>query len=283
MNGVIFSSEKCLAYCSPGHPERPERVGETLKHLKKQKYTVQEAMPASEQDLLLAHSKEHIQSVKEGTFYDADTPYFPNIYEIALLSCGSGLQAMESAGNSIPAFSLMRPPGHHAGPLSGISGFCYFNNIAIAVLKALDKFERVAILDIDVHHGNGTQDIVLGNERILFCSLHQVPLYPGTGLNSEKNCINFPLPLFTNEQDYLQVLQNALERIQEFNPELLAVSAGFDTYKKCPLAQLKLEIGTYKKIGGRIACLGMKRFAVLEGGYSNDLPLCIESFLKGFF
>jgi len=282
-HGVIYSSRKCLNYGLPGHPERPERVEKTLDYLLLKKRNIQEPSSARKEDLLNVYSKESVESVKNGNFSDPDTPFFPNIHEIALLSAGSALDSYRSALSGIPAFSLMRPPGHHSGLLNVVSGFCYFNNIAIAVTESLKKFDRVAILDVDVHHGNGTQDIFLRNEKVLFCSLHQVPLYPGTGSASQKNCFNFSVRPGSGEKEYLEILDRAIEEILKFNPKIIAVSAGFDTYKDDPLANLNLEIETYGKIGAKISSLKLPRFAVLEGGYSMDLPYCIESFLSGFF
>ncbi|MFN3301854.1 MAG: histone deacetylase, partial [Patescibacteria group bacterium] len=179
------------------------------------------------------------------------------------------------------SFSLMRPPGHHAGK-DFCGGFCYFNNLAIAVAKFLKKDKKVAILDIDCHHGNGTEDIFLGKNNVLYISLHESPLYPGTGLESRFNCLNFPLPPRTQEKEYLQTLEIALEKISQFKPNLLAISAGFDTYKKDPLTYFGLEIDSYQKIGEKIAQLNLPTFSVLEGGYSQSLPLCLYNFIKNF-
>lgn len=281
--GVVFSSEKCTAYAFPGHPERPERISQTLQHLRSKSFTIKEPSPASEKDALRVHDKGHLDQVKKGGYRDPDTPHNAIMYEMALLSLGGALASARSARDGTPAFSLMRPPGHHAGTISGVSGFCYFNNIAVSVTELLESYEKIAILDVDVHHGNGTQEIIQGNERVLFCSLQQIPLYPGTGFNSEGNCLNFPVSPGTGEDDYLDILDQALVQLIEFRPQALAVSAGFDTYREDPLANLALDVGTYEKIGSRAAALGIPRYALLEGGYSPDLPLCIESFLKGFF
>ena len=146
---------------------------------------------------------------------------------------------MRSAVAGETAFSLMRPPGHHA-TRTRVMGFCYFNNIAIASARFLADHpsKRIAIVDIDCHHGNGTEDFALGRDRIFYASLHQSPLYPGTGLESPMNCLNFPLPPFTEETPYLAALETACERIREFNPDILGVSAGFDTYEEDPLTQM---------------------------------------------
>ena len=141
--------------------------------------------------------------------------------------------------------------------------------------------KRHLLIDFDCHHGNGTQDIFLGKQNVLYVSLHQSPLYPGTGLTSEGNCLNFPLPAGTDEPAYMTAFSKAIEAIYRFAPDLVAVSAGFDTYKGDPLAALYLEKSTYEKIGKAIRELGKPLFAVLEGGYSDDLPECIHNFLNG--
>ena len=281
--GRVYSSESCLDYGMPGHPESPERVRRSLARLKELGYEILAPQPASEGDVLRIHTPEHLQAVRDDTFFDPDTPCFPNIYGIALLSAGGALAAAASALRGTPAFSLLRPPGHHAGRLLGVGGFCYFNNLAAAVASALEHKVRVAILDIDVHHGNGTQEIFSGRPDVLFCSIHQIPLYPGSGTSSDQNCLNFPIPPGAGEADYLKTLDRALEAVQGFKPQLLAVSAGFDTYRKDPIANLALDLPAYRKIGEAVARLKLPRFGVLEGGYSEDLPQCVAQFLGGFF
>ncbi len=279
---VVFSPE-CLGYDSPGHPEASERVRRTYELLKGFKdFGFVKPEPCTRQDLLLVHAKKMIDTIKRGSFINFETPPLPHIYEYAKLSAGGAVLTMETALKEGKAFSLMRPPGHHAGKAS-FEGFCYCNNIAIAVTKALKKVGRVAILDIDVHHGNGTQDIFLGKKNVIYVSLHQYGnFYPGTGKHSEANCYNFPLESLTEESLYLQKLEVALEVIERFKPDLVAISAGFDTFKDDPLAGLKLDIDTYSKISKMIADLNKPSFAVLEGGYSDKLPECIHAFLKGF-
>ncbi|MBI3291339.1 MAG: histone deacetylase [Elusimicrobia bacterium] len=283
MTGKIFSSPHAWGYVAPGHPEAPSRVQRSVQYLKSQGWPVEgDFPPATSEDLLRVHSPSLLQQVQSGQFEDPDTPVLPHIDDFARWSAGAALAALASALQGTPAFSLMRPPGHHAGR-SQLGGFCYFNNLAGAVEKALAAGHRVTIVDIDVHHGNGTQDIVQGKPDLLFLSLHQVPLYPGTGLRSEGNCLNIPLSPGTTGAQYLKALEQAMKRVETFKPTLLAVSAGFDTYKEDPLANLALDLETYVAIGQRLAALGCPRFAVLEGGYSTDLPQCIERFLTGFF
>jgi acetoin utilization deacetylase AcuC-like enzyme len=278
----VFSDLSTTKYGQPGHPEAPWRVSRTWERLKAA--GLEPKLPsakAAEADVLLAHSPAHWRSVKTGTFEDVDTPFFPGIDEIALTSLSGALSALESAKGGGPAFSLMRPPGHHAAR-ERVAGFCYVNNMAVCSLKARGAGLKVATLDVDVHHGDGTEAIALGQSGWLFVSLHQVPLYPGTGLRSQDNCLNFPLEPFTGEADYLKTLEKALEKVLAFKPDLLGVSAGFDTYKECPIAQLRLERSSYRRMGKLIADSGLKRFALLEGGYAEDLPILVENFLNGF-
>lgn len=278
---IIFS-KICLEYEQEGHPESPCRVSQAYNFLRNKKYTWIEAKPCLEEDLLLVHSKKLVEAIKQGDFHDFDTPALPNIYKYAKLSAGAAIQAAELAFQHEQAFSLMRPPGHHAS-LSNVGGFCYLNNIAIATAKLLkeDRADKIAILDIDVHHGNGTQDIFLGNKKVLYVSLHQYPLYPGTGLEKELNCINFPLAPGTDEQEYLKKLKEGLDNIKNFKPDMLAISAGFDTYKEEKIANLKLEIKSYRKIAQEIKKLKLPCFVVLEGGYTGKLGQCIYEFLQG--
>jgi acetoin utilization deacetylase AcuC-like enzyme len=282
---VIFSP-KCLEYDMPGHPESSERVRRTHEFLRNfNVFEFLEPQPCDRQDLLLAHSPKLIDEIKHDRFHNPETPALPNIYDYAKLSAGGALLAMELALKGEKAFSLMRPPGHHAGKAK-FEGFCYFNNIAIAAAKALGKNKKtkIAIIDIDVHHCNGTQDIFLGRRNVIVVSLHQYgdSFYPGTGKHSEANCYNYPLEAATEETLYLDRLGAALETIESFRPDLIAVSAGFDTLDGDPVGGLRLNVGTYSKIAGMIADLNKPRFAVLEGGYSEKLPECVYAFLKNF-
>lgn len=281
---IVFSDPSVARYHTPGHPEAPFRVSRTAERLAAA--GLGPALPdltASEEDVLLAHEKEHLETLRSGELADPETPRHPRILAIAMTSLSGALSAAAAAAGGRPAFSLMRPPGHHAGRRV-IAGFCYLNNVATASLRLLKdgRAARVAILDIDVHHGDGTEDIVRGRPDVRFCSLHQSPLYPGTGTRSEGNCRNVPLPAGTGEDRYLPALESALEDLLAFRPDALAVSAGFDTYEGCPIAGLKLKKGSYRRIGRMIAQSGLARFAALEGGYAEEVPALIEEFLEGF-
>jgi acetoin utilization deacetylase AcuC-like enzyme len=275
---IIFS-EKCLEYSWPGHIEGPERIRKPLEFLKKT-YEFLEPKPASVGHLLNVHSKEYVDLVKNaraGSYLDGDTPVPENIYEYARLSAGGAILAAREKG-----FSLMRPPGHHAGRNGkalgvGTLGFCYFNNIAIAV-RSIDL--PTLIVDIDGHHGNGTQEIFLGDPKVKYISLHRYPHYPGTGLKSQANCLNFPLSYQVGDSLYLKTLDEALSQVDTTSIEVIGISAGFDAHQG-DLASLGLSSEGYRKIGRKMRALGKPTFGVLEGGYigeniSSDLHVLIK-------
>ncbi|MEM2915123.1 MAG: histone deacetylase, partial [Candidatus Bathyarchaeia archaeon] len=261
---IVFS-EKCLEYWEPGHPESPERVYNVYRLLREKEFKFISAEPCAEEDLLLVHKRDFIEKIKNGAFYDSDTANLPGMYEYARLSAGAAIKSMRLALNGEKAFSLMRPPGHHAG-INGRAlgapslGFCYFNNIAIACKKALSEVKKVAIIDIDCHHGNGTQEIFFKEPRVLYVSLHRHGVYPGTGGTSEGNCLNYPLRSHVGESEYLETLKSALKKVKQFNPNLTAVSAGFDTHKRDPVCGLGLSEEVYSVIGMLIARLKREIF-----------------------
>lgn len=278
MKTKIVFSEKCLGYGS-WHIEGPERVRRAAEILKSLTYEFIEPELASEEDLLRVHDADYIWNVKKGLVEDPDTSAYENIYEFARLSAGGAIKAAETSG-----FSIMRPPGHHAGRNGAAlgaytRGFCYLNNIAVAV-KHLNK--QTLILDIDGHHGNGTQEIFLGDNKVTYISLHRHPNYPGTGAVSEKNCFNFPLPPDCGDKLHLKTLDKALNLVNADKFEVIAVSAGFDTHAG-DLASLGLTEKSYWEIGKRIGFLNKSTFFVLEGGYSGDnMGKDIDQLLKGF-
>ena len=162
-------------------------------------------------------------------------------------------------------------------------GFCYFSNIAIAVLDALeDGAKRVAVWDFDAHHGNGTEEIVAHNPRIAFASIHQFPAYPGTGAKSFANIDNYPVTPYTPRQEHVDVAERALEKLLKFKPDLLLVSAGFDAYSGDPLVQMTLEQEDFAMFGTWLRKINIPVAAILEGGYSDDLPELIDAFLTSW-
>ncbi len=280
----IIIDERCTVYARPGHPERPARITKTLEKLRKQtELPINWGKPASFDDALLlrAHTAEHIGRLKEPGDFDADTPYFPDIATHARASVGAGLEALKAARAGENVFSLMRPPGHHA-TRNRAMGFCYLSNIAIAVLEALATgAKRVAVYDFDVHHGNGTEAILVNKPGAAFFSIHQYPCYPGTGSrNVGDNCFNYPVPPQTPRVEYRHILSSAFENLKKFKPDLVAVSAGFDAYAHDPLAQETLEAEDYAWLGQQLRSLGVPVFSLLEGGYSDDLPDLIFAYLK---
>ena len=297
---IIFHDPRCVEYSAPGHPERPQRITGTVPLLKDRhpNWEWREPHPASESALLRGHSSEHLARVKNaGRDFDADTPAYPNIYQHALRSAGAAIGAAQAALRGDRAFSLMRPPGHHA-TRDRAMGFCYFSNVAIAALDALEsgigfqpmsgessagrRCHRVAIWDFDAHHGNGTEAIVEKNSHIAFASIHQFPAYPGTGAKSFDNIDNYPVPPYTRREQHVDIAERALQKLLRFKPDLLLVSAGFDAYSGDPLVQMTLEHEDFARFGQRLNKIGIPVAAILEGGYSDELPELIDTFLTSW-
>jgi len=281
----INTDGKCADYSRYGHPERPARITATIERLKKQnEISIEWITPtkATDQQILRAHTPEMLARLQIPQDFDADTPFYENISEYARASVAAALDAMNAARNGENVFSLMRPPGHHATRELSM-GFCYLNNIAIAVLEALATgTKRVAVFDFDVHHGNGTEDILLNRESAAFFSVHQFPAYPGTGeKNAGKNCFNYPVAPSAPRETYHTALARALDDLKKFSPDLIAVSAGFDAYVRDPLAAGTLLAEDFFWLGKELRALKISFFSLLEGGYSRDLPKLISAYLKG--
>ena len=279
----IFHTPECLSYRIPGHPESPDRVRLIACYLRDRGYDFVEPEACTEADVLHAHSPAHLDRVRHETFLDGDTPPFPGILSLAMRSAGGAIQAARHSREGGHAFSLMRPPGHHADR-DTVMGFCYLNNMAIAVGTMLHERPglKAAVLDIDCHHGNGSETILARRENVLFISLHQSPLYPGTGLTSYDNIHNYPLPPLTGGGLYLKTLMKACDTIAAFGPDILGISAGFDTFQEDPLTAMQIDVDDYSRIGTAIAALEIPAFSVLEGGYHQKLGECVDAFLRPF-
>ena len=292
----IITDEHCAGYSRLGHPERPLRIISTLELLRNQtELPITWAAPGRVDDaqILRAHSTGHLARLNEPEDFDADTPFYENIGDYARASAAAALDALKAARAGENVFSLMRPPGHHAEHDRAM-GFCYLNNIAIAVLEAASTggsrdgasakagVKRVAVFDFDVHHGNGTEAILLDRPGVAFFSIHQFPCYPGTGTaNAGNNCFNYPVEPFTPRETYRATLARALDDLKDFRPDLVAVSAGFDAYLRDPLVRGVLVLDDFYWIGQSLRALGVPMFSLLEGGYSRELPELIFAYLKG--
>jgi acetoin utilization deacetylase AcuC-like enzyme len=292
---IIFHDPRCLEYSAPGHPERPARIVRTVPLLKSRHpdWQWRTPRPATDEELLRAHSKQHLKLIANplGNF-DADTPAYPKIDIYARQSAGAAIEAARAAIGGERAFVLNRPPGHHA-TRDRAMGFCYFSNVAVAALDALENgAERVAIWDFDAHHGNGTEDIVANNPQIAFASIHQFPAYPGTGAKSFANIDNYPVTPGTPRKEHVDVVKQALDKLLKFKPDLLLVSAGFDAYVRDPLVQMTLEREDFATFGEWLrkvdphtrssGAAGIPTAVILEGGYSDDLPELIDRFLTAW-
>jgi acetoin utilization deacetylase AcuC-like enzyme len=281
----IITDERCAGYSREGHPERPERIIAAVERLKGQaELPLAWAAPGGVTDaqILRAHSPELLARLQIPHDFDADTPFYENIAGFARASVGAALEAMKAAHAGENVFSLMRPPGHHA-TRDRAMGFCYLNNIAIAALEAqATGSKRVAAFDFDVHHGNGTEAILLDRPGCAAFSIHQFPCFPGTGaVNVGGNCFNYPVAPSTPRETYRAILARALDDLKQFRPDLIAVSAGFDAYAHDPLADGTLLAEDFHWLGQSLRGLNVPLFSLLEGGYSHELPELIFAYLKG--
>ncbi len=225
---------------------------------------------------------QRIRAVSEPTLLDQDTICSESSFEAALLAVGAAEAAVERG-----AFALVRPPGHHARPTTQM-GFCLFDNVAIAARYAQAELglERVAIVDWDVHHGNGTQEIFWDDPTVLFASMHQWPFYPGSGGPGEGNetTINVPLQAGSDDAAYVDAFETLVEpAVLRFEPQLVLVSAGFDAHVDDPLAQMRVTEDGFRELARRSAGLAPRTAAVLEGGYNTaTLPALVAAALEGF-
>ena len=269
---VVSSAAFASLHPTGNHPESQARI-EVLN----ERFAFVECEPATEADVLRCHTPELVERVRSAPgWLDWDTICTETSYDAALLAAGAAIEAARRGG-----FALARPPGHHAEPNKAM-GFCLFNSVAIA---ARSTDERVAILDWDVHHGNGTQAVFADDPSVLYVSLHQWPFYPGSGGPDEQGdtLVNIPLAEGTGDAGYLKAFEQAERAIETFAPELLLVSAGFDAHADDPLAQLELSTECFTELARRASRLAPRVAAVLEGGYNlGTLPDLVAAALEGF-
>jgi acetoin utilization deacetylase AcuC-like enzyme len=290
----------------PGHPESAGRLDAIEQHLAAAAdLSSLPSLTAEDVDLDLVravHSDAHLARIERtardgGGWIDGDTYCTERSFAVARRAAGAAVEAARNVagGASRHAYALVRPPGHHATPTSAM-GFCLFNNVAVAA-RALQRehgMERIAILDIDVHHGNGTQDVFYGDRDVLYVSIHQYPLYPGTGRVGERGegrgqgtTLNLPVPPGTDAAHWLDVLDDlAIPAIRAHQPQAILVSAGFDAHEDDPLANLRLQTQTYADVARRVADVAEETGAagtvwVLEGGYDLEaLPASVAATLR---
>ena len=285
----LFTHPECLQHDTlPGHPERPERLAAVVDRLRLEglldEVTVVTPAVAGTEALSRVHDRRYVEAISAASpaqghvRVDADTVMSPGSEKAARLAAGAVLQAVEHAldGTSGRSFCAVRPPGHHAESAT-VMGFCFFNSVAVGADRALDELDRVAVLDFDVHHGNGTVEMFAEREEVLVCSSFQYPYYPGIRQNVDRpNIVNTPLPAGTGSSAFRRAIERDwLPALESHRPELILVSAGFDAHAQDPLAGLELQDDDYRWITGFIVDAA-ERFAAgrvvstLEGGYDLD-------------
>jgi acetoin utilization deacetylase AcuC-like enzyme len=286
----IFTSNSSIKHdTGPGHPECPERIPAILTGLKKiqsQKLIWREIGSFDEKYIELTHSKKYLEKINQSfpkedlVFLDGDTIVSKGSKKAAYDAVGAIINAIDAVMNQEfdNAFCVVRPPGHHAEKEQAM-GFCIFNNVAVGATYLLEKYklDKVAIIDFDVHHGNGTQDIFYNEKKVLYISSHQFPFYPGTGSKDEigkfNNILNIPLKAGTVSEEFFNSYKKVYDKLNEFRPQFILLSAGFDAHKNDPLANVDLESRDYyiltkeiMKIAKKIC--SNKIVSILEGGYN---------------
>ena len=290
MTTCIFTSNSSIKHdTGPGHPECPERIPAILNGLKKiqsQKLIWKEIGSFDEKYIELTHSQKYLEKINQSfpkedlVFLDGDTIVSKGSKKAAYDAVGGIINAIDAVMNQEfnNAFCVVRPPGHHAEKEQAM-GFCIFNNVAIGATYLLEKYKlnKVAIIDFDVHHGNGTQDIFYNEKKVLYISSHQFPFYPGTGSKDEigkfNNILNIPLKAETVSEEFFNSYMKVYEKLNEFSPQFILLSAGFDAHKNDPLANVNLESKDYYILTKEIMKIAKKVcdnkiVSILEGGYN---------------
>ena len=300
--GIITTDTYLDHNTGQGHPERADRVSAVIESLKKfkNKNLIWKKPSTFDRKLLeITHNNNYVSQVEKSfpkkglVFLDGDTIVSPGSKQATLDAVGSIIAAIDGVQSKElqNAFCAVRPPGHHAEKNKAM-GFCIYNNVAVGAQYLLDKYKlnKVAIVDFDVHHGNGTQDIFYNNEKVLYISTHQYPFYPGTGGDNEKgkynNIFNVPLPAGTTSEEYLNAYEFVLKKLKEFKPEFILFSAGFDAHENDPLAQFQLKSKDFYELTKRTlslakSCCNGKVVSILEGGYDlNALKESVDYHVK---
>ena len=300
--GIITTDTYLDHNTGQGHPERADRVSAVIESLKKfkNKNLIWKKPSTFDRKLLeITHDNNYVNQVEKSfpkkglVFLDGDTIVSPGSKQATLDAVGSIITAIDGVQSKEfqNAFCAVRPPGHHAEKNKAM-GFCIYNNVAVGAQYLLDKYKlnKIAIVDFDVHHGNGTQDIFFDNEKVLYISTHQYPFYPGTGGDNEKgkynNIFNIPLPAGTTSEEYLNAYEFVIKKLKEFKPEFILFSAGFDAHENDPLAQFQLKSKDFYELTKRTlslakSCCNGKVVSILEGGYDlNALKESVDYHVK---